>query len=106
MRSVASGEAVIDAAIAGRVMAELRSEGQPAVEEEPLAERDLEILRLVTQGKSNQEIADKLFLAEKTVRNWRHRGVGPPAIRCEGAVRYRADDLEGWVASQTGQVRE
>ena len=69
VRSVAGGEAVIDAAIAGRVMAELRSESQPAVEEEPLTERDLEILRLVTQGKSNQEIADELFLAEKTVRN-------------------------------------
>ena len=34
-----------------------------------LADRDIEILRLLGQGSSNQEIADQLFLSEKTVRN-------------------------------------
>jgi len=70
VRSVAGGEAVLDAAIAGRVMAELRAKSQPpAGDEEALPERDVEILRLLAQGKSNQEIADSLFIAEKTVRN-------------------------------------
>lgn len=70
VRSVAGGEAVLDAAIAGRVMAELRAKSQPpAGDEEALPERDVEILRLLAQGKSNQEIADILFIAEKTVRN-------------------------------------
>lgn len=67
VRAVARGEAVIDAAIAGRVMAELRTGPAPA--ENPLSDRDVEILQLLAQGKSNQEIADQLFLAEKTVRN-------------------------------------
>lgn len=67
VRAVARGEAVIDAAIAGRVMAELRTGAAPA--ENPLSDRDVEILQLLAQGKSNQEIADQLFLAEKTVRN-------------------------------------
>lgn len=70
IRSVAEGEAVLDPAIAGRVFAELR---QPKQQREApdtrLAERDLAILRLIAQGLSNQEIADRLFLAEKTVRN-------------------------------------
>ncbi len=71
VRAVAQGEAVIDAAIAGRVMAELRAELAPArrAVEEPLAERDVEILRLLAQGHSNQEIADQLAVSEKTVRN-------------------------------------
>jgi DNA-binding NarL/FixJ family response regulator len=70
VRSVAGGEAVLDAAIAGRVMAELRGRSQPpAGDEEALPERDVEILQLLAQGKSNQEIADSLFIAEKTVRN-------------------------------------
>jgi DNA-binding NarL/FixJ family response regulator len=71
VRVVAKGEAVIDAAIAGRVMAELRAEVAPtrSTVEEPLAERDVEILRLLAQGHSNQEIAGQLSVSEKTVRN-------------------------------------
>lgn len=71
VRTVAQGEAVIDAAIAGRVMAELRTETtlDKTGAAEPLAERDIDILRLVAQGKSNQEIAGQLALSEKTVRN-------------------------------------
>ncbi len=71
IRSVARGEAVMDSAIAGRVLAELR--GPQSVElassGEELSERDIEILRLLAQGKTNQEIAEKFFIAEKTVRN-------------------------------------
>ncbi|GAB4283012.1 MAG: response regulator transcription factor [Candidatus Promineifilaceae bacterium] len=70
IRTVAKGEAVIDSIIASRVLAELRRPKQkPQTETDKLTERDLEILQLVARGLSNQEIADKLFLAEKTVRN-------------------------------------
>jgi len=71
IRAVAQGEAVIDPSIAGRVLAELRRPRPAPADEEvsELAERDLEILQLVAQGLSNQEIADRLFLAEKTIRN-------------------------------------
>lgn len=70
IRAVAQGEAVIDPSIAGRVLAELRRPRPAPAEKMPeLAERDLEILQLVAQGLSNQEIADRLFLAEKTIRN-------------------------------------
>lgn len=70
IRTVAQGEAVIDPAIASRVLAELRQPTQsPLPEPTSLTERDLEILRGITQGLSNQDIADQLFLAEKTVRN-------------------------------------
>ena len=71
VRSVAQGEAVIDSAIASRVLAEFRRP-QPSDEEEAepdLPERDVEILRLLAQGLSNQEIADRMYIAEKTVRN-------------------------------------
>lgn len=71
VRSVARGEAVIDSAIASRVLAEFRQPRRSEEEEEgpDLAERDIEILRLLAQGISNQEIADQLSIAEKTVRN-------------------------------------
>jgi len=72
VRAVGRGEAVIDSAIASRVLAEFRrpEPSAEAEEEEPdLAERDIDILRLLAQGLSNQDIADRLFIAEKTVRN-------------------------------------
>ncbi len=70
VRAVARGEAVISPAIAGRVLLELRTPSQKdAPEPEPIPERDAEILQLLAQGMSNQDIADRLFLSEKTIRN-------------------------------------
>ena len=37
---------------------------------EPLSPRELEVLRLIEQGFSNQEIADRLFLAVSTVKGY------------------------------------
>lgn len=71
VRAVANGEAVMDSAIAGQVLAELRGSQSEDSEapKQALPERDIEILRLLAKGKSNQEIAEQLFVAEKTVRN-------------------------------------
>jgi two-component system NarL family response regulator len=71
VRAVAKGESVMDSAIAGQVLAELRGSQSEdsAAPKQALPERDIEILRLLAKGKSNQEIAEQLFVAEKTVRN-------------------------------------
>lgn len=70
IRAVARGEAVIDPAIASRVLAEFRQPDQTKMPPESiLSERDEDILRLVARGLPNQEIAERLFISEKTVRN-------------------------------------
>lgn len=70
IRAVADGEAVLDPAMAVRVLAELRQPKAAKPTEEPdLADRDVEILQLVAKGHTNQQIATQLALAEKTVRN-------------------------------------
>jgi DNA-binding NarL/FixJ family response regulator len=74
IRVAARGETFLQPSVAAKVVAEfarltrkpLRS---PNSVIEPLSERELEILRLITQGASNREIAGKLFLAEGTVKN-------------------------------------
>ena len=46
------------------------------------------------------EVAARLGVKVDTVRKWRLRGMGPPAIKVGGAVRYRLGDLELWLSSQ------
>jgi DNA-binding NarL/FixJ family response regulator len=70
IRTVAQGGAVIDPAIAMRVLAELRQPKKATKPTEPsLNERDLEVLRLLVEGLTNQDIANRLSISEKTVRN-------------------------------------
>lgn len=75
IRAVAEGQALFGPAVAARVLGFFKELGshpksqhtQAAFPE--LTERELEILRLIAQGLNNQEIAQKLFLSPKTVRN-------------------------------------
>src|SRR5215212_9991803 len=70
IRAVTSGEAVFGPGVAERIIGFFsapRAAPQRAFPE--LTEREEEILSLVAQGKSNQEIARQLFVSLKTVRN-------------------------------------
>lgn len=69
IRGVLKGEAVIDPKVTGVLMARVRSgpanNGRPEV---PISPQQLAIVRLVAQGHSNREIAEKLNLCENTVK--------------------------------------
>lgn len=75
IRTVVAGGALIDPAVTRKVVAEFARLAPPARAgdaglAEPLTAREVEILRLVAQGLSNREIAERLFLAEGTVKNY------------------------------------
>ncbi len=57
------GESVLSPAVAGRLMGRLRSPAR-----EPLSQRELEVLTLISQGRSNREAAGDLFISEATVK--------------------------------------
>ena len=75
IRAVAEGQALFGPAIAARLMnyfKELSAKPAGSATSVPfpeLTERELEILRLISQGLNNPEISQKLFLSPKTVRN-------------------------------------
>jgi len=71
IRQAYLGETVLHPTIARMVLQELHrpvATRQPRTSD-PLSERELEVLRLIAQGLSNQEIADKLIVGEATVRS-------------------------------------
>jgi len=65
------GETVLHPTIARMVLQELNRPTQPRqpATTDPLSERELEVLRLLARGMSNQEIADTLVVGEATVRS-------------------------------------
>lgn len=68
LKSVARGESVIDPRVAGSVVDHLRAPGdQPS---HNLSPHQFSVLQLMSQGFSNREIADRLFLSENTVKGY------------------------------------
>lgn len=67
IRSTYKGESVLEPKVTGKMMNKMRSSNQVLPHEE-LTEREFEVLLLIAQGKANQEIADELFIALKTVK--------------------------------------
>jgi NarL family two-component system response regulator LiaR len=70
IKEVAQGESSLHPTIARKLIHELSQPSDLPPAEEPLTAREMEVLRLVAHGLSNQEICDQLVLSERTVRNY------------------------------------
>ncbi|MFF4568302.1 response regulator [Streptomyces sp. NPDC001410] len=72
VRTVAAGQSLLDASATTKLMTRLRG-GQPQKEEPDglpgLTDREQEILALIGEGLTNRQIGQRLYLAEKTVKN-------------------------------------
>jgi DNA-binding NarL/FixJ family response regulator len=72
VRAVAAGRSLLDPSATARLMRRLRGEEnrRPAGQRLPdLTERERQILDLIGEGLTNRQIGERLFLAEKTVKN-------------------------------------
>jgi len=72
VRRLAAGESLLDPAMTTAVLERLR---HPAEEDEDpryksLTDQERKILDLIAEGKTNRQIAQEMFLAEKTVKNY------------------------------------
>ena len=74
LRAVAEGESLIHPSVASKILNEfsLLAEGKgrkPGRLEHDLTDREITVLKLVAEGKTNKEIANDLDLSEKTIKN-------------------------------------
>jgi DNA-binding NarL/FixJ family response regulator len=78
IRAVHAGQSRLSPKVAGKVMDEFRRQRPSGVaalnddepDDEPLTGREEKVLALVAKGKSNKDIAETVFLAEGTVKNY------------------------------------
>jgi len=98
IREAARGESFLQPSVTTRVLAEFtrlsdRTRANPAALVEPLSEREQEILRLISRGASNREIADQLFITEGTVKNHVSNILSKLAVRDRTQAALKAREL-------------
>ncbi|OIJ14030.1 DNA-binding response regulator [Anaerobacillus arseniciselenatis] len=67
VRATHRGQSVLEPEVTGKMMTKMRQK-KVTYPHEQLTEREMEILLLIAEGKTNQEIADEAFIALKTVK--------------------------------------
>lgn len=101
LRGLSQGDAAISPAQISRILSEFARTAppQPADQEEttPLTDRELEVLRLIVMGVSNQEIGARLHISVHTVKNHMHNildklKVGSRREAAEVAIKKRLVD--------------
>jgi len=70
IRTVAGGGSLLDVTLTGQVMERLRKQHEENARLERLTNQERKILQLIAEGKTNRQIGEELFLAEKTVKNY------------------------------------
>jgi two-component system response regulator DevR len=70
IRQVAAGKSLMDPAVTERLLSRLRDGAPQDPRLASLTEREREVLVLVSDGLTNREIGERLFLAEKTIKNY------------------------------------
>ncbi|NLY86317.1 MAG: response regulator transcription factor [Tissierellia bacterium] len=68
--SVYGGESVLDSSVTDIIFSSIKKDKSTSTEDSILSPKEKEILEMLSLGKTNKEIAAKLSISEKTVRNY------------------------------------
>jgi DNA-binding NarL/FixJ family response regulator len=104
IHTVHSGGYYLDSPIADQVLSDYfrgKTKRELKEQSDPLSEREKEVLRLLAEGHSNQEVADILCISRKTVENHRAHIVRKTGVQGQvGLTKYAARigliDLDLW----------
>ncbi|KRE21179.1 response regulator transcription factor [Agromyces sp. Soil535] len=92
--AAARGESVLQPSVAAKVVARVaRLPQEQPTPEHPLSGREVDVVRLLAEGRSNREIAGALFLAEGTVKNLVTNVLSKLEVRDRTQAALRARDL-------------
>jgi DNA-binding NarL/FixJ family response regulator len=70
VRTVASGESMLDPQATSKLMARLRGQSKKSDPLASLSPQERRILELIGEGLTNRQIGERMFLAEKTIKNY------------------------------------
>ena len=70
VRRVAAGQSLLDPAVTARVLERIRTGIEEPKELKALTDQERRILEYIAEGLTNHEIAQRMFLADKTVKNY------------------------------------
>jgi len=108
LMTVGRGESLLDPAVTQKVFQKMRSNARQVEDEyfSMLTEQELTILALMTDGLTNKEIARRVFLSEKTVRNYVSSILNKLDVtsRAEAAVYAVRHHIEGYVRENMGEA--
>jgi two-component system, NarL family, response regulator LiaR len=68
IRAAVKGQPILESQVASKIMNRFRQPKPAHAPHEELTDREMEVLRLIASGKSNQDVADELFIGVKTVK--------------------------------------
>jgi DNA-binding NarL/FixJ family response regulator len=70
VRQVAAGNSLIDPSLTAKVLERVRNPPTTAPELADLTEQEMKLLGFIAEGLTNRQIGERMFLAEKTVKNY------------------------------------
>ncbi len=103
VRTVAAGGSLLDPTAATAVMERLRRAAEPAGPVATLSEQERTVLELIGEGLTNRQIGERMFLAEKTVKNYVSHLLAKLGLERRTQAAVLATELRGPSAGPRGR---
>jgi DNA-binding NarL/FixJ family response regulator len=99
VRTVVAGGSLLDPTAATAVMARLRQAAEPAGPLAELSPQERTVLELIGEGLTNRQIGERMFLAEKTVKNYVSHLLAKLGLERRTQAAVLATELRGGTAT-------
>ncbi len=100
LRKVTAGQVYLAGEVSGYLLEKVSKGPEELSKDQALSEREMEVLRLVVEGKTAREIAEKLFISARTVENYKNNllkklGLHKTSDLIKYAIQNKIVDFEG-----------